>query len=319
LHQLLDGRTDTPGWRSADGYLPQEFVFAFRGDQVALIGQIILRPKTPHDPTTWPKRITVSVLAESPLGGFQEVGQFTPRQEPRDQAFPIGRRARFVKLRILENFGGEYTSLGEVKLLEDAAQDYESILRETPEAMVISRGAAPSESIDETGVALETEPNGTPADDLAANLIASTAAMSFSQLDKTLNVRTKVGPLVLAGLVALTASLAISSLPGADESLVQANAGLIQTSSPGVIGAPMEHDAIIYSARFSPGGKRIVTASKDGTARVWDAATGDPVGEPMQSNEAVCAARFSPDGRRVVTASWITARVWDVSSVLSPK
>ena len=52
VHQLLDGRTDTPGWRSADGYLPQEFVFAFRGDQVALIDQIILHPKTPHDPTT---------------------------------------------------------------------------------------------------------------------------------------------------------------------------------------------------------------------------------------------------------------------------
>ena len=108
--------------------------------------------------------------------------------------------------------------------------------------------------------------------DLAANLIALTAAMSFSQLDKTLNVRTKVQPLVLAGLIALIASLEVSSLPGADESLRQANAGRIQTSSPGVIGAPMEHDAIIYSARFSPDGKRIVTASKDGTARVWDAA-----------------------------------------------
>ena len=46
VHQLIDGRTDTPGWRSADRYLPQEFVFAFRGDQVALIDQIILNPKT---------------------------------------------------------------------------------------------------------------------------------------------------------------------------------------------------------------------------------------------------------------------------------
>jgi hypothetical protein len=94
VYQLLDGRIDTPGWRSADRYLPQEFVFAFRGDQVALIDQIILHPKTPHDPTTWPKRITVSVSPESPLDGFQEVGQFTLQQEPREQAFPIGRRAR---------------------------------------------------------------------------------------------------------------------------------------------------------------------------------------------------------------------------------
>jgi Mg-chelatase subunit ChlD len=164
VHQLLNGRTDTPGWRSADRYLPQEFVFAFRGDQVALIDRIILHPKAPHEPTTWPKRISVSVSAESPLDGFQEVGQFTLQQEPGDQAFPIGRRARFVKLRILENFGGGYTSLGEVKLLEGAALDYESILGEKPQAMVISRGGAPSGSIDETGVALETEPNGTPAE-----------------------------------------------------------------------------------------------------------------------------------------------------------
>ena len=164
VHQLVEGRTDTPGWRSADGYLPQEFVFAFRGDQVALVDQIILNPKTNHDPTTWPKRITVSVSAESPLDGFQEVGQFTLQQEPREQAFPIGRRARFVKLRILENFGGGYTSLSEVKLLEGMGPDYESILREMPEAVVMSRGAAPSGSIDETGIAPETEPNGTPAD-----------------------------------------------------------------------------------------------------------------------------------------------------------
>ena len=110
----------------------------------------------------------MSVSAESPLDGFQEVGQFTLQQEPRDQAFPIGRRARFVRLRILENFGGRYTSLGEVKLLEGAAPDYESVLRETPEATAISPGPAPSRPIDETGVALETEPNGTPAE---ANLL----------------------------------------------------------------------------------------------------------------------------------------------------
>ena len=110
--------------------------------------------------------------------------------------------------------------------------------------------------------------------------------MSFPQLDQTLNVRKKVRSLVLAGLVAVIASLETSSLPAADESFRQANAGLNQTSSPGVIGTPMEHDAIIYSAQFSPDGQRIVTASKDGTARVWDAATGDPIGEPMESNDA---------------------------------
>jgi Sad1 / UNC-like C-terminal len=161
VHQMIDGRTDTPAWRSADSYLPQEFVFAFRGDQVALIDQIILNPKTNHDPTTGPKRITVSVSAESPLDGFQEVGQFTLLQEPRDQKFPIGRRARFVRLRILENFGGKYTSLGEVQFIEGSAVDYESILLKRSESTLVPRDTRLLGPMNEAEVAMEHEPNGT--------------------------------------------------------------------------------------------------------------------------------------------------------------
>ena len=69
----------------------------------------------------------------------------------------------------------------------------------------------------------------------------------------------------------------------------------------------------VRSASFSPDGKRVVTASSDKTARVWDADTGKPVGEPMTHGEAVLSASFSPDGKRVVTASEDkTARVWNV-------
>ena len=58
------------------------------------------------------------------------------------------------------------------------------------------------------------------------------------------------------------------------------------------------------SAAFSPDGKRIVTASADKTARVWDAATGQPIGEPLKGHEDGCmSAAFSPDGKRIVTAS----------------
>ena len=73
------------------------------------------------------------------------------------------------------------------------------------------------------------------------------------------------------------------------------------------------HDDIVSGAAFSPDGKRIVTASLDKTARVWDAATGQPIGEPLKGHEdLVYSAAFSPDGKRIVTASWDkTARVWD--------
>ena len=68
-------------------------------------------------------------------------------------------------------------------------------------------------------------------------------------------------------------------------------------------------------AQFSPDGKRIVTASDDGTARVWDAQTGQPLTEPMKHGNVAVSAQFSPDGKRIVTASQDkTARVWDAQT-----
>ena len=77
------------------------------------------------------------------------------------------------------------------------------------------------------------------------------------------------------------------------------------------------HDGAVYSAAFSPDGQRIVTASSDKTARVWDAASGKPIGEPLTGHEGmVRSAAFSPDGKRIVTASDDkTARVWDAESL----
>jgi WD domain, G-beta repeat len=70
----------------------------------------------------------------------------------------------------------------------------------------------------------------------------------------------------------------------------------------------------VYSAAFSPDGKRIVTASSDKTARVWDAESGKPIGEPLRGHEdAVFSAAFSPDGKHIVTTSKDqTARVWGI-------
>jgi WD40 repeat protein/serine/threonine protein kinase len=75
------------------------------------------------------------------------------------------------------------------------------------------------------------------------------------------------------------------------------------------------HDHEVEHAVFSPDGRRIVTAGKDHTARVWDAATGEEVTPRLRHGHIVLKASFSPDSRRVVTAGQDgTARVWDASN-----
>ena len=67
------------------------------------------------------------------------------------------------------------------------------------------------------------------------------------------------------------------------------------------------------SAAFSPDGTRIVTASWDATARIWNAAAGKELAVLRGHDGGVLSAAFSPDGTRIVTASVDkTARIWDV-------
>jgi WD40 repeat protein len=68
----------------------------------------------------------------------------------------------------------------------------------------------------------------------------------------------------------------------------------------------------VTSAAFNPDGTRIVTASNDKTARIWDAVTGNEIKVLRGHKDYVTSAAFSPDGTRIVTASWDkTARIWD--------
>ena len=71
----------------------------------------------------------------------------------------------------------------------------------------------------------------------------------------------------------------------------------------------------VVSAAFSPDGSRIVTASDDKTARVWNAVTGALIAELKGHADYVDSAAFSPNGSRIVTASVDkTARVWRADS-----
>jgi WD40 repeat protein len=72
------------------------------------------------------------------------------------------------------------------------------------------------------------------------------------------------------------------------------------------------HGDAVVTAAYSPDGARIVTASLDHTARVWDARTGTQLAVLTGHGDRVGCAAYSPDGARIVTASNDkTARIWD--------
>ena len=83
------------------------------------------------------------------------------------------------------------------------------------------------------------------------------------------------------------------------------------------------HTARIFKASFGPkmGGDRsrgakgqfVVTASFDGTARVFEARTGQLHAIMLGHRGAIISADFSPDAQAVVTAGMDgTARLWEV-------
>jgi WD40 repeat protein len=80
------------------------------------------------------------------------------------------------------------------------------------------------------------------------------------------------------------------------------------------------HRGPVRAIAMSPDGTRVLTASDDGTARLWSS---DGRGEPrvLQGHTGkLTAAAFSPDGTRVVTASEDgTARLWHTAGGHEPR
>ena len=75
------------------------------------------------------------------------------------------------------------------------------------------------------------------------------------------------------------------------------------------------HQGLVTSAAFSPDGALVVTAGDDGTARVWNAATGRTLQVLRGGPGPVERAVFAPDGTRVLTIGAAgTVRLWRVGS-----
>lgn len=80
------------------------------------------------------------------------------------------------------------------------------------------------------------------------------------------------------------------------------------------------HTGPVTSAVFSSDGKRVLSCSDDGTARLWDAANGRLVRTFQGHAGPVRCAAFAPDGKTILTGgSDATVRLWDAATGKEPK
>src|SRR5262249_48035995 len=77
----------------------------------------------------------------------------------------------------------------------------------------------------------------------------------------------------------------------------------------------MLHNGQVSQFEFSADGNRLVTASGDSTARIWNPETGSPLIPSLRHPGLVYESHFSPDGQSLLTV-WYGAetRLWELRS-----
>jgi WD40 repeat protein len=70
----------------------------------------------------------------------------------------------------------------------------------------------------------------------------------------------------------------------------------------------------VTAVAYSPDGRTLASACRDGSVRLWDAATGAPLGEIAHHAEPAECVAFSPDGRWVVSGGDGSVQSWDLTA-----
>jgi WD40 repeat protein/tetratricopeptide (TPR) repeat protein len=80
------------------------------------------------------------------------------------------------------------------------------------------------------------------------------------------------------------------------------------------ISPPLRPRGGILSARFSPDGRRLLTAGSGREAQVWDIQPGATPSLTLLHDDDLLLAIFSPDGSRILTAGRESARFWEAAT-----
>jgi WD40 repeat protein len=81
------------------------------------------------------------------------------------------------------------------------------------------------------------------------------------------------------------------------------------------LGEPsMSHSGRVSAVAFSPDGKLIVSASRDGTIRFWSLATREESHRCLNPRGVASSLSFSPDGKHLIAVSENAIELWEVST-----